>query len=64
MLWRGRAGGRERLWGGMVGQRESGVKGEQKELPMVMEVKGERRAPGVLNTFVVFLRFFHLARRF
>ena len=66
--WRGRPGGRERgLWWvmpDMVAQRASGEKGEQNELGMDMELKGERRAPGVLNTFVVFLRFFHLARRF
>ena len=48
----------------MVAQRASGEKGEQNELGMDMELKGERRAPGVLNTFVVFFRFFHFARRF
>lgn len=46
----------------MLDQRLSGAKGEQKDWFMVP--KGESRAPGVLNTFVVFFLFFHLARRF
>ena len=71
--WRGIVGGRARWLVAAICEaiegpmalaqpRASVLKGEQKEL--FMPPKGDNRAPGVLKTFVVFLRFFHLARRF